>query len=190
MTQPLTTAGPDGHEDDQALARAVHSKDRKATAEFVQQYTDSVYGYILARLRSSPADADDLTQEVFLAACRGIGEYRAASSLKGWLLGIARHKIEDYYRARLRETELDEADAPTTDAIEVDSALDRARVNEQVVSVLSRLPEQHRLLLQWRYWDQRRTDEIAAALDRTPKAVERLLARARERFRREWEAQA
>jgi RNA polymerase sigma-70 factor (ECF subfamily) len=145
-----------------------------------------LYAYVFARLRPNVADAEDLTQEVFLAACRGIGGYRAASSLKAWLFGIARHKVEDYYRARVRDAYLEEADGNTSGSVELDSRLDRHQIQEQIVTILDHLPEQYRLLLKWRYWDQKRTNEIAAILDRTPKAVERMLARAREHFRREW----
>jgi DNA-directed RNA polymerase specialized sigma24 family protein len=37
---------------------------------------------------------------VFLAALASLGNFRGASSLKSWLLGIARHKVEDYITAR------------------------------------------------------------------------------------------
>jgi RNA polymerase sigma factor (sigma-70 family) len=88
----------------------------------------------------------------------------------------------------MRDTDLEDMDANTAGSVEFDSALDKHQLQEQVVMIMDHLPEQYRLLLKWRYWDQKRTDDIAAALDRTPKAVERMLARARERFRREWEA--
>jgi RNA polymerase sigma-70 factor (ECF subfamily) len=188
MSQPQTASALDLHERDKALADAVKRKDRKATAEFVQQYADAVYGYVAARLRPNTADAEDLTQDVFLAACRSIGEYRAAATLRAWMLGIARHKVEDYYRARLREEELEEPDAGVAEDAGLDSTLDQRQQQERVLTTMDRLPEQYRLLLKWRYWDQKKTDEIAAGLGRTAKSVERMLARARERFRREWEA--
>ncbi len=188
MTPPGTTAAPDILERDRALADAVHRKDRKATAEFVQQHADSLYAYLLARVRPNVADAEDLTQEVFLAACRSIGDYRAAASLKAWLFGIARHKVEDYYRARVRDANLEEVEADTSGRVEIDSALHQHQLQQQIVTTLDHLPEQYRLLLKWRYWDQESTGDIAVVLGRTPKAVERMLARARERFRHEWEA--
>jgi RNA polymerase sigma-70 factor (ECF subfamily) len=179
---------PGTYDLDKALADGVRRKDRKATAEFVQQHTDAVYAYVLARLRPKDDDAEDLTQDVFLAACQCIGDYRASSSLKAWLFGIARHKVEDYYRAKVRETDLEDAESIAADS-QLDTELDEHRRNERAAAVLDRLPETYRLLLKWRYWDQRATTEIAKTLDRTPKAVERMLARAREHFRRQWEVQ-
>jgi DNA-directed RNA polymerase specialized sigma24 family protein len=48
------------------------------------------------------------------------------------------------------------------------------------------MPEAYSLILLWRYWEQRSTQEIAAQTGRTEKAVERMLARAREQFKRRW----
>ena len=179
---------PSFYDRDKALADAVRRKDRKATAELVEQHADAVYGYIMTRVRPNVADADDLTQDVFLAACQCIGDYQGASSLKGWLFGIARHKVEDYYRARVRASDLEEADAAVAADVQLDSALDEHRLRQRTAAALDCLPEDYRLLLKWRYWDEKRTAKIASALCRTEKAVERMLARARAQFRREWEA--
>jgi RNA polymerase sigma-70 factor (ECF subfamily) len=176
------------HPDDLSLADAVRRKDRKATAELVRAYADAIFGYVLARVQPNAADADDLTQEVFLAAYQSIRDYRGVSSLKAWLLGIARHKVEDYYRARVRNLDLNEADTAAAEDVSLDDALDDHRLRQRTRAALDRLPEANRLLLKWRYWDQRRTADIAAALGRTEKAVERMLARARRQFREQWEA--
>jgi DNA-directed RNA polymerase specialized sigma24 family protein len=49
------------------------------------------------------------------------------------------------------------------------------------------LPESYSLVLLWRYWEGRSAREMASATGKTEKAVERLLARARTRFRELWE---
>ncbi len=171
---------------DLELAAAVRLRDRKAMAEFVRCYADVIYGYVAARLSPDVADADDLTQDVFLAAWRGIGGYSGGSSLRAWLLGIARHKVEDHYRARLRVADFEEAGEIASSDLEVDSFLDAERLRKRTVSTLAKLREDYRILLQWRYWEQKPTAEIAKELGRTEKAVERMLARARAQFRKEW----
>ena len=181
-------AAPGLHDPDKLLAEAVFRKDRKATAEFVQIHADAVYTYVLSRVRPNTADAEDLTQDVFLAACRSVADYRASSSLRAWILGIARHKVEDYYRARVPRSDLEEASITPDSNVQLEVALDQIRLRERVLVTLDRLSEPYRLLLKWKYWDQQTTAEIATALGRTEKAVERMLARARERFRCEWES--
>src|SRR5216683_7234242 len=83
--------------DDIRLVAEVLRKDRKATAEFVSRYTDSVYAYVRRRVMPQTEVAEDLVQEVFVAAWQGLKNYRGDASLRSWLLGIARHKVDDYY---------------------------------------------------------------------------------------------
>ncbi|HEY5991866.1 MAG TPA: sigma-70 region 4 domain-containing protein, partial [Candidatus Udaeobacter sp.] len=52
--------------------------------------------------------------------------------------------------------------------------------------VLARLPETYGLVLLWRYLEQRSAREMAQLAGKSEKAIERLLARAREHFRKEW----
>jgi len=91
--------------DDVALVTAVLQKDRKATGEFVNTYTVAVYSFIHRRLSPRHDLVDDLVQEVFIAAWENLGSFRGTSPLRAWLLGIARHKIEDYYRKLLQSAQ-------------------------------------------------------------------------------------
>jgi RNA polymerase sigma-70 factor (ECF subfamily) len=179
--------------DDRQLVAAVLRKDRKATAEFVSRYSDAVYGYVKHRLAPRGDLVDDLVQDVFLAALAGLSRFAGSSSLRAWLLGIARHKVEDYYRERLREPETlegaAEADEPTSEGPLIDEVLDQQRAQMRTQQVLRQLPEAYSLALLWRYWEGRSVREIAEATAKSEKAVERLLARARTRFRVLWEQQ-
>lgn len=170
------------------LVAAVLRKDRKATAEFVELYADAVYSFVRHRLIPRTDMVDDVVQEVFLAAWGELESYRGESTLQAWLVGIARHKVEDYYRKRLREPVSIEQETtePPID-VRLDETLDRARLEERTRRILERLPEIYSLALLWRYWEHRSAQEIAAQTGKTAKAVERILARAREMFKRRWE---
>ena len=89
--------------DEISLVEAILRKDRKATAEFVSRYTDKIYSYVRYRLIPRGDMVEDLVQDVFLEGLGGLKNFRGDSTLEDWLLGIARHKIGDYYRSRLRE---------------------------------------------------------------------------------------
>ena len=177
-------------ERDLVFAAAILDKDRKATAEFVGRYTDSIYSYVRHRLIPRSDLVDDLVQDVFLAAWDNLDKFRGASSLQAWLLGIARHKVESYYRARLREPDPIESDRDS-DSVPVDDpqleeVLDRERMEARTRRVLESLPETYSLALLWRYWEKRSARDIARDIGKTEKAVERTLARARDQFRRRW----
>lgn len=178
--------------DERQLVAAVLRKDRKATAEFVSRYTDAIYAYVRHRLAPRADLVDDLVQDVFLAALGSLASFRGTSALGSWLLGIARHKVESYYREQLRGPEsLHVEDVePASEAPLVDEAIDRERLEARTHDVLRRLPEPYSLVLLWRYWEGRSAREMAEATGRTEKAVERLLARARARFRELWEGRS
>lgn len=175
---------------DRELVAAILRKDRKATADFVATYADEIYVYVRSRLIPRVDLVDDLVQEVFLAAWEGLGAYRGDAPLRSWLQGIARHKVENYYRACLRApSPLEEAGQQTPLAvmqIDLDEILDQERLQEKIRKVLANLPETHSLALLWRYWEKRSAQEMAARTGKTVKAIERLLARAREMFRERW----
>ena len=176
--------------DDMRLVSEVLRKDRKATAEFVERYTDCVYSYVRRRVMPRTEAVEDLVQEVFLAAWRNLGNFRGEARLHHWLRGIARHKVEDYYRKRLREpegrVEIEDALPELTFIPRYEEQLDRAANLQKMHRVLARLPETYGLVLLWRYLEQRSVREMAQLTGKTEKAIERLLARAREHFRKEW----
>jgi len=186
---PLSARESGGVDDDVALVTAVLQRDRKATAEFVNTYTDAVYSFIRRRLSPRHDLVDDLVQEVFIAAWENLDSFRGASPLRAWLLGIARHKIVDHYRRLLQSAQPLEPEAaedlPASE-LDMEAIADRKRTEQRARQVLEDLPEHYSVALQWRYWEKRSARQMAEATGRSEKAIERLLARAREQFRRRW----
>jgi RNA polymerase sigma-70 factor, ECF subfamily len=176
--------------DERELIASVLRKDRKAAARLVAAHIDALYAYARHRLSPHADLVDDLVQDVFLAALKGLAGFEGESSLRTWLVGIARHKIEDIYRHRLRAAlalDLESTEEElAANAIPLDEQIDRARADAKTRRVLERLPERYALILLWRYWEQRSAREVAAATGTTEKSVERLLARARAKFKEQW----
>lgn len=178
---------------DQDLVAEVLRKDRKATAEFVARCADHVYAYVRRRLIPRADLVDDLVQEVFLAAWENLDKFRGDSPLRSWLLGIARHKVEDHYRKRLRELQFrdegeDSSEEPAS-SFYLEETLAKRQAGERTREVLKMLPETYTLILLWRYWEKRSLRDIAVQIGRTEKSVERLLARARQQFKKRWNEQ-
>ena len=165
-------------------------KDRKATADFVARYTDDLYRYVSSRLAPRYDQVEDLVQEVFLAAWVNLSQYGRNRPLQAWLIGIARHKVEDYYRKHLRIPEpLESAEfVPDTSAtvLEFHRLFEQDQMKKRTWKVMEGLPEQYRMALTWRYWDKASAREMALKTGKTEKAIERLLARARAEFRERW----
>ncbi len=142
-----------------------------------------VYGYLLSRCGDA-ALAEDLAAETFLAA---VAAARAGTAVLNvaWLIGIARHKLVDHWRAQSREQRHLRAvqDAACEDEDAWDERLDALRA-QQVLGLLS---PHHRMVLVLRYFDDLTVPQVAAELGRTRHATEALIVRARAAFRRAYE---
>jgi RNA polymerase sigma-70 factor, ECF subfamily len=171
------------------LVSEVLAKDRKATAEFVALCADYVYPFVLRRLTPRTEAVEDLMQEIMLAAWQNLPTFHGDFGLRNWVLGIARHKVEDYYRKRIREAlfqpeEDSQMEPSALPAFE--HQLDTAVHEERIQRTVALLPDAYGLALLWRYRDGRSIREMAQLTGKTEKAIERLLARARESFKRRW----
>lgn len=190
MNEHLTTPVEQANQSDLELSRAVLARDRKATARLVEYHTDIVYRYVWRRLTPKVDMVDDIVQEAFVAAWRALKTYSGESSLQTWLLGIARFKVEDHYRRTLggplAAVEIEEDSPALADDLDLDAAMEQSRQAERAAAVLAGLPYEYAIVLRWRYWEGRSAREMAQASGRTEKAVERMLARARQQFKLRW----
>lgn len=185
----LTSPALKTHQSDLELAAAILARDRKATARLVEIHSDTVHRYVWRRLAPNVEMVEDLVQEVFIAAWRSLKNYSGEASLQTWLLGIARNKVEDHYRGILSRPLADletAADEMPASEIDLEAGFDAGRQSERAAEILMKLPYEYAAALRWRYWENRSAREMAAASGRTEKAVERLLARARQKFKRLW----
>ena len=140
-------------ETERALLEGVLAGDRKAIGRFVSVYSDRIYRYVKPRLDRQEA-ADDLVQEVFLAAWQRLHDFRGGSELGTWLIGIARHKLADYYRERFRMLlPLDEEGEDTAPVValpsevQLNARLDERTIRTRIERVLRELDSVHRAVL-------------------------------------------
>ena len=70
--------------------------------KWLDLYGDILYQYALSRV-SNNVIAEDLVQETFLSALKGLDGYRGEASEKNWLFTILKNKIIDYYRKKSRD---------------------------------------------------------------------------------------
>lgn len=95
---------------DARLVAAFRAGDPRAFDQLYDRYAARVLAYT-RHLTGSAADAEDLTQETFLAAVRALPGYRENAAFGTWLLGIAVRRWRDRKRARARRP----ADNPVPD---------------------------------------------------------------------------
>jgi len=144
-----------------------------------------VYGYLLQRVGDAAA-AEDLTSDTFLAAVAAVQARSVPDLTVAWLIGVARHKLVDHWRRQSRQDRklravadlADELDDPWTARLEADHAR----------AVLATLGAHHRSALTLRYLDGLPVADVADLMGRSLHATEALLVRARNAFRRAYDA--
>jgi RNA polymerase sigma-70 factor (ECF subfamily) len=161
---------------DQELIQRIRAGDPDAVGELYGRYSSMVWRYVYARMRDEHASQDVLS-ETFLAAIRSLNKGMTAENILGWLTGIAKNKIADYYRSRKEYGEL-QTD-PTTQV--------PSPIKATVADVLDAMPLDQRQVLEWKYFDRCSVSEIAQRMDRTEKSVEAILYRARITFREQYQ---
>ena len=75
-------------QDEQSLVEALHRGDRYACDDLVQRFTRRIYNVAL-RVTGQPDEAEEVLQETFINACRGVENFQGRSSLSTWLYRIA-----------------------------------------------------------------------------------------------------
>jgi RNA polymerase sigma-70 factor (ECF subfamily) len=99
------TSGENGLDPTTQLALAARAGDADAQAAFVRATQTDVWRFTAALVE--PGAADDLTQETFLRALKALPTFEGRSSVRTWLLGIARRTCADHLRAVVRRRRLD-----------------------------------------------------------------------------------
>lgn len=131
---------------------------------------------------SSSADADDVTQQVFIAAWNSRASLRASDeALPAWLIGICRLKVIDALRARSRGMPNDDVmrRQPLEETRSLDAVLDAVVVRD----ALAALGDPRASVLRMVYLEDRTHEEVARTLDLPLGTVKSHVRRGLERLR-------
>lgn len=175
--------------DEKALIRQILAGDQDAFAQLVQTHQKPVYNLCL-RMVSNPSDAEDLAQEAFVKAWRGLRFYKHEAAFSTWLYRLTSNVCIDFLRKQKRQntislTDEDEQELEIPDAEPMPEELLLHREKQQAVAAaMSRLEEEYRLALTLRVVDDLTYEQIAEVLDIKVGTVKSRIARARERLRK------
>jgi len=168
---------------EQALIADLKQGLPQAVEQWFKLFKSPVTAYIGSKI-DNPKDRDELVQEVFVHSLQQLPLFRGHSSLWTWMCSIARHEVADYYRKRYAKKAL--KTLPLMDWLVIESAGDASDVAEIVRETLKKMTPKYRDLLLSKYFDEQSIKQLALANDRSEKAVESDLFRARREFKELW----
>ena len=172
------------NERDVTLMRLIGDGDEEAMRELVERHQNRVYGTI-ARMLGSEREAEDLAQQVFVRVWKSAGRYQPSAKFTTWLHTIVRNLVFSETRRRGRadlNNPVDEEmrdDQQKTPSAEI---LDKEKM-AAIQSAIDALPEQQRMAIILRRYEEMPYEEMAVVLKQTVPGVKSLLFRARTALR-------
>jgi RNA polymerase sigma-70 factor (ECF subfamily) len=182
---------------DKALMALIAQGDETALRELIEKHQGAVYGTI-AKMLGDPIEAQDLAQQVFVRVYRAAGSYRATAQFRTWMFTIVRNLVFNEHRRRSRATlvslhppEGDSAhgsgpaamDLPDLANKKPDEYVLQEEMLRKVNEAIFALPEQQRMAIVLRRYDEFSYEQIAEILKTSVPATKSLLFRARETLR-------
>ena len=171
---------------DASLVRRFITGDESAFTEIVTRYRGRIYGLTLNLLHNA-ADAEEITQDTFIRAYRGLVRFRGDSSLSTWLYRIAINHCRNLQQTWNERHMLSNADDAVweTAAARTDSplrVLETKELGQRIQQALDGLSPEYRLLLLLVADEQLSYEQVGALTEQTSDAVRGKLHRARKAF--------
>ena len=184
--------------EEQEFVAELKAGSEQAFALLLAQYSHPIYSLIARSLRD-PADAADVTQEVFVKVFRNISSFHGEASLRTWIYRIALHEASNqrrwWSRHKQQELTIDAqleneegetfcmADALATRDASPYECAEHAQLGERVVAALRSLPEAFREVVVLREIEGFGYEEIAEMLNVNLGTVKSRLMRGRAALR-------
>lgn len=164
------------------IARAKEG-DAAAFEMLVQTYQNSVYRLAL-RMCGNAHDAEEVAQEAFVAAWKGLPNFRGESKFSSWLYQLTSHAAVDFLRREKRHRGNEPIEEQTHLAAEGSpaEAAETAELQAAVQQALQELSPEHREIFLLRQMQQLSYDEIGRLLGLESGTVKSRLNRAKKQL--------
>ena len=170
--------------EEQCVAQA-RGGDASAFEELVRMYEAPVYRMALRMCGGRAEDAQEVAQEAFLAAWRGLPRFRGQCRFSSWLYKLTANAAVDHLRREKRRpaaVPLENAGEPA-DPHTPQEELERRELHRAVQQALDRLTPEHREVLLLRQMQGLSYQEIGAALSLEEGTVKSRISRAKRQLR-------
>ncbi|MBI2304182.1 MAG: sigma-70 family RNA polymerase sigma factor [Chloroflexi bacterium] len=163
--------------DEAEIVNRAKKGDETALAELYETYFEPVYRYVALRVNST-ADAEDITEQVFLRMLEAIGSYQWRNTpFSAWLFRIAHNQVVDHWRRSARERKLAVEMMATSEVwrpVSAETALEVRLRLEELVQALKQLTGAQQRVVALRFGAELSLAETARIMGKSEGAVKAL----------------
>lgn len=191
--EKLDKTFPDEASGLQGWVRRARTGDMWAFERLVQCFQERVYRLVYYRIRSR-ADAQDLTQDVFLKAYKNLSRLKEDGKFKSWLFSIAVNRAKDHLRrkklvmlfsdTRTEEDRIVDAN-PSQRSQGAEEQLARKQFWDQVDRLSGQLSRREKEVFMLRFMDELGIREIAEVIGQSESTVKTHLYRAIRKYQKD-----
>lgn len=133
---------------------------RRAFEEMVNVYSRQLYWQIHYLLQNHD-DTDDVLQNTFIKAWKGIDAFKGESALSTWLYRIAQNEALTFLKQRRQMTSIDDEDFVEQANFVADEYFDGDETQEMLMQAVSILPAKQRQVFCMKYFEDKKYEEIS-----------------------------
>lgn len=175
-------------DDDLDVLQRWRDGDQRAGQELCTRHFSEIYRFFEHKL---PGEADDLTQQTFLACVKARDQFRGQSTFRTYLFSIARNEL--YMRLR-KSPKFEQVDLEVSALDElVSSPSKQFGKNQELANIraaLRQLPVEQQVLLEFHYWHDLDAAALAGMFETSSGTIRQRLLRARRALRAQLGASA
>ena len=154
-------------------------------ASWYRRHVKAIYAYLYRRT-GNRADAEDLTEQVFLEALEKRDRYQEQGKVRGWLFTIARSRLVDHYRRHRDVAPLDQAENAPHDGPGPEAVTTHREQMDRIHVLVQELDSDQRDLLLLRFGGELTYAEIGRIVGKSEAAAKMAVRRLLDQLRARW----
>lgn len=159
-------------ESEDKLVKKAQNGEAAAFGRLYDEYIEPIYRFVYLKV-SHKADAEDITQQVFLNAWQNVGNYRSQGfPFSSWLYKIAHNAVIDYYRIKSSRPHIEfETAAEIAAETDIDNEIDKNFELMLIKNAIQKLPPDQQNIVIMKFVEELSNKEVAKILDKTEGAI-------------------
>ena len=144
----------------------------KAFTVILKKYQEKLYWHI-RRMVVDHDDANDVVQNMFIKAWKGLENFREDSQLYTWLYRIATNESLTFLdkKKRNNNVSLDEYDVALTNSVKADENFDEQKAEWKLQMAIQTLPEKQKAVFNLRYFEEMPYAQMSEVLETSEGAL-------------------